>query len=63
MTLRRYSITLALLASAFFARVLGQVLVAFFSLGFLPPMEAWYSGLLPYPLTVPSARAFKQGLN
>jgi len=35
-------------------RVLGQVLVAFFDVKFLPPMEAWYSGLMPYEYLLPS---------
>ena len=30
-----------------FLRVLGQVLVAFFRVDFLPPMAEWYSGLIP----------------
>jgi hypothetical protein len=34
--------------------VLGQVLVAFFDVRFLPPMEAWYSGLMPYEYLLPS---------
>ncbi|MBD1876664.1 hypothetical protein H6F75_24555 [Nodosilinea sp. FACHB-131] len=38
----------------FLLRVLGQVLVAFFQVPFLPPMAHWYSGLLPYPLLLPS---------
>jgi hypothetical protein len=38
----------------FVLRVLGQVLVAFFDVKFLPPMEAWYSGLMPYPYLLPS---------
>lgn len=42
-----------LLAFAFLLRVLGQVLVVFFQVRFLPPMEEWYSGLLPYPLLLP----------
>jgi hypothetical protein len=29
-------------------RVGGQALVAFFDLPFLPAMQAWYSGLVPY---------------
>ena len=33
----------------FCLRVLGQILVAFFRVSFLPPMEEWFSGLLPYP--------------
>lgn len=35
-------------------RVVGQVLVAFFEVGFLPPMQAWYSGLMPYRYLLPS---------
>lgn len=50
---RRYSIILACLATAFLLRVVGQVLVAFFRVDFLPPMVQWYSGLLPYPILLP----------
>ena len=32
----------------FLARVLGQVYVAFRGVDWLPAMEEWYSGLLPY---------------
>ena len=42
-----------LLTFLFFLRVLGQALVAFFDVGFLPSMEHWYSGLLPYPILLP----------
>jgi len=35
-------------------RVLGQALVAFWGVAFLPPMQAWYSGLMPYELLLPS---------
>jgi hypothetical protein len=38
----------------FAARVLGQALVAFFGVGWLPPMERWQSGLLPYGLLLAS---------
>lgn len=38
----------------FVLRVVGQMLVAFGSVGFLPPMAQWYSGLLPYPLLLPA---------
>jgi hypothetical protein len=31
----------------------GQILVAFLGVRFLPPMEDWYSGLLPYPILLP----------
>ena len=43
-----------LLLALFVLRVLGQVLVAFFDVGFLPPMAAWYSGLVPYEYLLPS---------
>lgn len=36
------------LLAFFVLRVLGQVLVAFWHVRFLPPMEEWFSGLLPY---------------
>jgi hypothetical protein len=39
---------------AFCCRVLGQALVAFFHVTWLPPMEAWYSGLMAYPLLLPT---------
>ncbi|MEO6708667.1 MAG: hypothetical protein ABI054_10835 [Planctomycetota bacterium] len=38
----------------FVLRVVGQVLVAFFGVGWLPPMEEWQSGLLPYPVLLGS---------
>ncbi len=50
---RRYALVLGGLALAFLARVLGQALVAFLSVGFLPPMQEWYSGLIPYPILLP----------
>jgi hypothetical protein len=46
----RYGPVLALLTLLFFLRVLGQPLVAFLSVSWLPAMEQWHSGLLPYPL-------------
>ena len=42
-----------LLLFAFFLRVLGQALVAFLQVDFLPPMAEWYSGLVPYPVLLP----------
>jgi len=30
------------------------MLVAFFGVTWLPPMEAWYSGLMPYEYLLPS---------
>jgi uncharacterized protein len=46
---RRYFWVLATLLFLFCLRVLGQILVAFFHVSFLPPMEEWFSGFLPYP--------------
>lgn len=43
-----------LLLAAFCLRVLGQMLAAFLGVAWLPPMEAWYSGLMPYPYLLPS---------
>lgn len=43
-----------LLLGLFCLRVLGQALVAFFGVGWLPPMDQWYSSLLPYPLLLPA---------
>jgi hypothetical protein len=52
--LRKYfGILLAILTLLFVLRVLGQVLVAYFDVRFLPAMEHWYSGLLPYPILLP----------
>ncbi|MEX2286616.1 MAG: hypothetical protein WD648_05965 [Planctomycetaceae bacterium] len=50
---KSYAIILGFLAFAFCLRVLGQVLVAFGHVSFLPPMDEWYSGLLPYPVLLP----------
>ena len=50
---RRYGLILSVLAFLFFLRVLGQVLVAFFDVRWLPAMAEWYSGLLAYPLLLP----------
>ena len=42
------------LLALFALRVLGQVLVAAGLAPFLPPMDEWQSGLLPYPLLLAS---------
>lgn len=42
------------LLGVFVLRVVGQALVAFLDVGFLPPMQAWYSGLLPYAFLLPA---------
>ena len=41
---------LALLTLLFFLRVLGQALVEFFTVDWLPSSEASASGLIPYPI-------------
>ncbi|THJ24845.1 MAG: hypothetical protein CAF45_003365 [Nitrospira sp. CG24E] len=51
---RRLAVLLWILLFAFCLRVVGQMLVAFVGVSWLPPMEAWYSGLLPYPYLLPS---------
>lgn len=38
----------------FFLRVIGQIEVLLVSPSWLPPMEDWYSGLLPYPILLPA---------
>jgi len=35
-----------------FGRVIGQLIVFFRAPGWLPPMEQWQSGLVPYPFLV-----------
>lgn len=52
-----YALVLWFLLFLFTLRVVGQVLVAFFDVGFLPPMARWYSGLLPYPWLLASQAA------
>ncbi len=46
---QRYAGWLWVLLALFCLRVIGQMLVAFLHVSFLPPMEEWYSGLIPYP--------------
>lgn len=51
---RRLAPLLWALLGVFVLRVVGQALVAFFGVGFLPPMQAWYSGLVPYAVLLPA---------
>jgi hypothetical protein len=44
---------LGFLTALFWLRVLGQALVVFFSVDWLPATEHWYSGLIPYPVLLP----------
>lgn len=50
---RAYAAVLGGLAFAFFLRVLGQALVAVDQVSFLPPMDEWFSGLIPFPALLP----------
>ena len=50
----RYTLVLCTCTALFVLRVLGQAVVAVWNVGFLPPFEQWYSGLLPYPLLLPA---------
>lgn len=42
------------LLALFVLRVAGQAMVAFWGVPWLPPMERWYSGLVPYALLLPA---------
>ncbi len=48
-------------AALFALRVLGQLLVVVARPGWLPPMEGWQSGLLPYPVLLASQVALLVG--
>ena len=45
---------MALLAALFAVRTLGQLAVTYGGVTFLPPVEQWQSGLLPYPALLAS---------
>jgi uncharacterized protein len=45
---QQYFLVLSSLLVLFCLRVLGQLLVALFHVSFLPPMEDWFSGAIPY---------------
>lgn len=48
------SVLLWLLFALFVLRVAGQAMVAFAGVQWLPPMERWHSGLLPYEVLLAS---------
>lgn len=50
------------LLALFALRVSGQLLVAAFGVTWLPPMERWYSGLLPYEYLLPSQIVILAGM-
>ena len=49
-----YPVVLGTCTALFVLRVLGQAVAAVWNVGFLPPFEQWYSGLVPYPLLLGS---------
>jgi len=51
---RRLAPVLWLLSGLFFLRVVGQVLVAFAGVTWLPSMRHWYSGVISYPYLLTS---------
>jgi hypothetical protein len=53
-TPRAHGLIMSVLALLFFLRVAGQALVAFFNVSFLPAMQEWYSGLISYPVLLPT---------
>ena len=48
----QYGVYLWLFTVLLFFRVIGQIVVVLFAPRWLPPMEQWQSGLLPYPVLV-----------
>jgi hypothetical protein len=48
------SVLLWTLLALFVLRVAGQAMVAFLGVPWLPPMQHWYSGLMPYELLLPA---------
>ena len=46
--LRNYAVVFWVLLGLFLLRVLGQVLVEFFGVSFLPPSRFWMSGYVSY---------------
>jgi hypothetical protein len=49
-----YSFFLTLFTVLLLARVIGQLVVVLFAPRWLPPMEQWQSGILPYPVLLAS---------
>src|SRR5687768_13010010 len=50
----RWTALLWILLMAFLLRVVGQALVVFLDVQFLPPRETWNSGVMPYEYLLPS---------
>ena len=51
---RRVPLLLGAFTALFALRVAGQLLTLFMDIGFLPPFERWYSGLVPYAVLLPA---------
>jgi hypothetical protein len=49
---RVYAVLLDIFAVTFFLGVIGEVLVTFFTVDFLPPMAQWYPAAIPYPVVL-----------
>ena len=49
-----YSVFLILFTLLLFGRVIGQLIVYLYAPRWLPPMDEWQSGLLPYPVLLVS---------
>ena len=49
MTSTLYQLLLWTITIVFLGRILAQIFVGIYSPNYLPKMEMWYSGLLPYP--------------
>jgi uncharacterized protein len=50
MSFSGYTFVLTACTVLLFLRVIGQIVVVWRAPGWLPPMEQWQSGLLPYPV-------------
>ena len=53
-----YAAVMAVLFALFIGRVIGQVLAATVAPTWLPPMNRWYSGLMPYKYLLPTQVLF-----
>lgn len=61
--MRNASVLLWACVALFAARVVGQIEVLLVAPDWLPDMDAWYSGLLPYPLLLPAQIAILMAMS
>ncbi len=54
MSARGTALVLWVLLALFLCRVVGQLVVVLYAPSFLPPMQEWYSGLMPYRYLLPA---------